>query len=323
MKNIFSSKISVSISIAIVILLLAYAASWKNEPKKDKIADQISKIASNLQEQDTDNDGLKNWEESLWGTDPLNPDSDGDGTNDGEEVKIGRDPMKYGPNDIIDNLAQARANSSSTKPYSELSPTEKFSRDFFEQYMEVKQMSGTVSENNVNAIVSNLLTKDYSIPAKEYSISDINETNPLSQNIKDYGNKLGYYLTLNSVQSEENEIQIFVQAVTDNKNDDLKKLEPTIKYYEAMLNNLLQVPVPSNLTKSHIDFTNSISQVLKSIKDMRNYEIDPLISLYAINNHQTAVKNMVNALNTIYSVIVKSGITFSQDEYGYLIGEII
>ena len=41
---------------------------------------------------DTDDDGLTDPEEVLYGTDPNNPDSDGDGVSDGDEVAAGTDP---------------------------------------------------------------------------------------------------------------------------------------------------------------------------------------------------------------------------------------
>jgi hypothetical protein len=41
---------------------------------------------------DTDDDGLTDPEETLYGTYPNNPDSDGDGINDGDEVEAGTDP---------------------------------------------------------------------------------------------------------------------------------------------------------------------------------------------------------------------------------------
>jgi hypothetical protein len=57
---------------------------------------------------DSDNDGLKDWEETLWGTDPHKADTDGDGTPDGQEVKDGRNPLKANtapnsqpPNDLV------------------------------------------------------------------------------------------------------------------------------------------------------------------------------------------------------------------------------
>ena len=46
---------------------------------------------------DNDNDGLSNWEERKYGSDPNNPDSDNDGVNDGEEVRRGTNPAGSGP----------------------------------------------------------------------------------------------------------------------------------------------------------------------------------------------------------------------------------
>ena len=43
--------------------------------------------------QDTDEDGLRDAEECVFGTNPLNPDTDGDSLGDGLEVEIGTDPL--------------------------------------------------------------------------------------------------------------------------------------------------------------------------------------------------------------------------------------
>ncbi|MBI5913018.1 hypothetical protein HY839_01090, partial [Candidatus Azambacteria bacterium] len=51
---------------------------------------------------DPDNDGLKNWEEEIYKTDPRNPDTDGDGYLDGEEVASGYDPTIKAPNDALE-----------------------------------------------------------------------------------------------------------------------------------------------------------------------------------------------------------------------------
>lgn len=47
-------------------------------------------------DEDTDEDGLSNRDELLFGTDPNNPDSDGDGYLDGNEIKRGYNPMGEG-----------------------------------------------------------------------------------------------------------------------------------------------------------------------------------------------------------------------------------
>lgn len=56
-----------------------------------------------LNQSDIDSDGLLDYEEVLYGTDPLNPDTDGDDFWDGEEVASKRNPLVPGPNDELTN----------------------------------------------------------------------------------------------------------------------------------------------------------------------------------------------------------------------------
>jgi hypothetical protein len=43
--------------------------------------------------QDSDNDGLSDRQEGIFGTDPRDPDTDGDGISDGDEIEEGSDPL--------------------------------------------------------------------------------------------------------------------------------------------------------------------------------------------------------------------------------------
>src|SRR2546423_718695 len=87
---------------------IGFSINYKPSPKKiisnsnNLIAANTVGIEQNLLDKDSDNDGLKDWEETLWKTDPHNPDTDGDGTPDGQEVKEGRNPSVKGPNDKLD-----------------------------------------------------------------------------------------------------------------------------------------------------------------------------------------------------------------------------
>lgn len=70
-------------------------------------ANSLEQLALDLNKQeiinDHDYDGLADWEEELYGTDPNNPDTDGDGYLDGEEVASGYNPAKKAPNDKLEN----------------------------------------------------------------------------------------------------------------------------------------------------------------------------------------------------------------------------
>ncbi len=78
--------------------------------KENRIEINLGKIASDAAEKntptgaankDSDADGLKDWEERIYGTDPFNPDTDGDGYLDGEEIANGYNPLIKAPGDKL------------------------------------------------------------------------------------------------------------------------------------------------------------------------------------------------------------------------------
>ena len=77
-----------------VIFVLTERSSLQTE---DEMSDFRYSLEST--EPDRDGDGLPDWEEGVWGTNPNNPDTDGDGTYDGEEVRNNRHPRVAGPSD--------------------------------------------------------------------------------------------------------------------------------------------------------------------------------------------------------------------------------
>ncbi len=120
----------------------------KNQKKEQKqpISQELSvlkPITAEEIDKDSDNDGLKDWEESLWGTNPNNPDTDGDGTPDGQEVKQGRNPLlasKNGKNDKLEN--QKLKETDSLLPAELPSFTDLLSQQFFGDYLFLREKDG-------------------------------------------------------------------------------------------------------------------------------------------------------------------------------------
>ncbi len=75
-----------------------------NEPEEvenlmkalEKVLEEFMRAGVTEGEIDTDTDGLPDYMENIYGSDPNNPDTDGDGYKDGEEVEGGYDPLISG-----------------------------------------------------------------------------------------------------------------------------------------------------------------------------------------------------------------------------------
>jgi len=89
----------ISIIVGIIIIGGGMVFVWKYS-HKDSLLGKTTKI-SQEQLKDSDNDGLKDWEEELYHTDPYNADTDNDGFLDGEEVATGTNPRVKAPGDKL------------------------------------------------------------------------------------------------------------------------------------------------------------------------------------------------------------------------------
>ena len=98
------SALGVSVLFVLAIGFLVYVISGAigtaKLPEKTLLLPKIAASSTPISF-DADSDGLLDWEEALWGTNPKLADSDHDGTPDGEEVRLKRDPKKAGPNDAF------------------------------------------------------------------------------------------------------------------------------------------------------------------------------------------------------------------------------
>jgi hypothetical protein len=102
-------KLNLIIFVGLLILSFAVFAYAQNNSQSDKNIFL-----------DTDQDGLSDGEEKMYGTDPNKADTDSDGYTDGAEVKSGYDPTKAAPGDkIVSSTAQIVSNNQASQSTAE------------------------------------------------------------------------------------------------------------------------------------------------------------------------------------------------------------
>ncbi len=305
----------------------------KNSPKIESVENNLKQNSG----EDDDNDGLLNWEESLWGTDPKKPDSDGDGTKDGEEARQNRNPAKAGPDDKLtatsfgaigaDSSGSTGANAGAEVEL-ENTETAKISRELFENYLEAKRAGLPIDAETTNKIVNQaILEKSDSADAKQYTLADIkilaNSTSSTNADFKKYGNDLGQALSIGASKSSVSEIQILQSAMVNENPGEIAKIDPIINSYSTMLNKLALISVPRELVSQHLDLLNGISRMLVDIKSFRQMFEDPMIGLVGVNNYYQDVELLGSAVENIKSFFDNKGIIFVKGEYGYIFTQTI
>lgn len=262
--------------------------------------------------EDSDNDGLKNWEEILWKTDKNNSDTDGDGMSDDEEIKNNRNPVIAGPNDLF--KINSTNNTTSTTVYGDsVSPL----MNFFGEYIRLKEEQ---SGDNLSDSAKQELLKSFQVNFSqeildEYELSDIKITEiNTKERLRQYGNILGEII--DRYKFEENELIIFGRAVKENKTEELIKFEAIANIYSDVSDNFIKIEAPSKMKDEHLALVNGLNNINKAIREMQKFFQDPIASFVGFNNYSQESLRVYNTLKNLQSKLTEMGISFNSNEPG-------
>ena len=315
---------TVGIAVFVAVLMVVGAFIWSSmEPKLSaeavlpSVATSSMAASASLAVIDTDKDGLKDWEEALWGTDPKKVDSDNDGTEDGEEVVAQRNPAKAGPNDGV------------TLPFSDetvdaetLTLTDEVSRKVFAEYWQARVSGGDVFDiNSSGSVIMNALSEVKTPKARTYTEGDITVLADSSEPaLRTYAEAVGKAIKENSIQNE-NELSILERALSKKDESELAKLDPTIASYRAIIDAVLAVPTPKETLTLHLSILNALSTTLTTIETFRNALTDPVAALIGINQYLGVVASLKSSFEGAASWYTTKGIRFdSGSDARYLVG---
>jgi hypothetical protein len=320
------TAIGVVVALTTAGLLIAIALLPRAKPEtppaprtQNRTLSVVEEAARNKLSEDVDNDGLQDWEETLWNTKTDNPDSDNDGTTDGDEVKAGRNPARKGPNDTVAPKTQIAAASAATG--TELTQTDRLGRELFVEYMAKKQAGEMLTENDIAGMIAPLVASYTGQPqTPKYTVADIKIGADSKNNIRRYGNEFGVIDREQAAQEPEHkgEFDILAKFATNPEGEKLDDLRPTIARTRTLVTKVSALEVPQNFVVVHIDFLNHLSGYADSLETVTDFERDPLASLVALKSMEGLNRAIYTDLQKIARRFKDSGVTFAENETGYV-----
>jgi len=304
----------------VVLVVIVFGANYLVERKQKKeqegqlyiTAGETSVKISSL---DTDNDGLEDWEELLWGTDKDAPDTDGDGTPDGIEVSSGRNPTIPAPGDtfVIKTLTPSvQISSSSSKNQTQ---TQLFSEAFITTYLNSKIVGGSFIEQ-VDTFTALAIPNIAPISAhnkNELKLSDAK--NPAAAHA--YGNAVGSVLKKNK-PGTENELVVMLKALQNKDTEGLGSLNTTADAYDANARDLLLIVVPPEQADEHILLIHAFLLVARDIRYMAGFYEDPLTGLAGIESYFKTSEELLASISNLRAYL-ENTTSFTPLEDGYVI----
>ena len=264
-----------------------------------------------LLQTDSDNDGVPDWEESLWGTDIHNPVSF-DGIPDATYVANKKKILNISSDD--DNAT--------------VTETDKFAREFFAAFTAMKA-TGKVDNANINNFSSALGQKVTSgALVDEYSLSDVKEdaVNTISNQKKYYSAiqklfdkykaaGLGDELVIIGGQLSDTSNSTTDSSGTDSTNTTLQnsgygpvdsnKLLVIAQAYQDFAKDLMLLAVPTSLKEIHLQIANAANNTGLSVANMTKVTSDPIVGLSGLSQYQKYSDALITAATNLKTTIFK------------------
>ncbi len=299
-SNLIILPVAIIFAVGLILFIGAYA-------KKDAFSQftlwGAKETTISSQTIDSDNDGLKDWEENLYKTDPCNPDTDGDGYLDGEEINSGHNPLVKGPNDnqvfyplpvgdkynitnkifadfssVLNSYIEQKNQYAQDHPNIK-SPKEYLSQTSSETLTEMFTRAMSDNENNwtiqVNAILEQLPEIfNIEIIDNDIIITDDNS----SKAINAYIQKLFSVIKSADFLLNETNLVLLKDSLIS---EDFAQIDGLILTNDETIALLLNYPVPSSIKNMHKQFLKLQITARNIFISLRSSAIDPIKALVA------------------------------------------
>ena len=297
-KYLPTKKFSIIMGSVVVVLSLAFGAFYyfskkeSFEKEKNDLLVENSLVESQtiieLIESDSDNDGVLDWEEALWGTDK-NKKATFDGKSDSAYIADKKRELN-----IETDLNNEK----------NLSETDLFAREFFSAYTALKA-SGQVDSDVINNF-SDALGQKIANPnlIDLYNKEDVKYTNSDSESTR-----ASYYNTLKQAFEKESaygigdELNIvsgglfeYANSGTEEKYENLKVISTA---YKEFAKKVIETPVPESLFEIHLQIANNAYNTGISVENLTKITADPIVGIAGLTQYEKYSEALIQAVDNL------------------------
>ncbi len=283
----------------IVIFSIKGRSVFNNNSSDTGLSDGLkydSSIVENLVSKDSDKDGVPDWEEGLWGTNPNNKDSNGDGVTDDKEIAKLKAELKQNTDGLVEDPNSTGAS---------LTQTDKFSQELLTTLAAINQ-TGDMDPATAQKLGETLATQiENSAPKKVYGAGDIKITKDDSAAaIQKYNEALDSITR--KYPASGSAMDVLQKFAADQNNEDttvLSELDPIVTQTNQIIAGIVKTSVPQSLASLHLAFINSLEKVSENLNDIQLYNTDAVVALAAISQYEQNTADLQAAVDNLSSTI--------------------
>ena len=287
-KYLPSKKFSIIIGACIAVILAVFITTsyFGSKSSFNKNPDSFNLISSSgtlnqTISQDSNNNGIPDWEESLWGLDP-----NGDGASNKKiiETKKAGNAIKTEDSDLP-------------------TPTDIFTREFMSTVLALRQ-SGNLTPDALTKVaqtIGNDVDNKHANPVT-YSMSDLKivSTGTLKEKIA-YEDALKTLISQYDNVDLGSELSIISDSLNQNNSGSLKLLDPIAVAYVDLAKKIVALKTPSEISQNALDLANATAEMGQTLAHIENLYTDTIHGMVSLDDYVKASDQADRATTTIAS----------------------
>lgn len=307
--------VATAITVVIVVFIIAVSYVFYGKDEVASIQGQNSKllaestidseVLNKAYELDSDKDGLADWEEVLWSTDPYNSDTDGDGITDSDELFSSEDTLST-------NLGSENTSDENADLQNDNTPqtsTEVLAKDIFSSYMYSLQKGTKLSPEEQEVMINNAIQNVAPlVQAPTYTEAEVHQVPATRESRTQYITTMKEKITT-MITSTDNEDAAFAALTQENNEWAIQILTDTVHAYTKYITELRSIDVPEDAVALHVNLLQSLLQYTFAIEGFTFLNSDPLRTAAAVNVFQGVRERLVHTTK-VFATYVE----FSEEE---------
>lgn len=268
-KKFITTIIAISILVGVFFLVKGAIYLLKNRKSVDSKGNIIPMTVGTIIQKDSNNNGIADWEEYLWG---LDPNKNGEGNK--EFIMAKKATLEK--NGSISDQDESKT----------ITQNELLSKNLFAVIISLQQ-SGDLDKEAVDSI-SNIIggeVKSEDIP-DFYTMNMLNVKENSPKEIVSYVENFANLLDKYSGRDIGSEMTIFAQGIVNNDIQALYASSTIADAYREFADDLIKMPVPNSLAQRNLILANDYAKVGESVKGFVQLKSDPIVGMKSLLNYK-------------------------------------
>ncbi len=232
---------------------------------------------------DTDADGLPDWQESLYGTDPENPHTTGPGVTDAEAVKNGTVKPKFSSAAIPEPVPVDEQDFAGVPEPASGTLTDQFSQAFMEQYFAAgPAMDDAGQQALVTSLLATFSSEAQKLVQSTYTASAVKTSS--SATATEYASQLETVFGSYDISDDFGTVASLSQdLIEDGDASARQKLRKLGAALDGATKDLAGLSVPPTYAADHLVLIRSFDTLSRIAALMTSYEDDPVAALGGVS----------------------------------------